>query len=202
MTFNCQKCMDTGSLNAACDSGGEYYDCTDCNVADQRAALDKFADKQTSDGRELHWAIHQRALAMAPKQEAPKPVAQDCGACLGSGWVPRDADIGTEQECFSCDGTGKSEDAAPAAANGALTDKREMFDRMYLSMHSFHTKAELDKEWHRTGAMFCAALAAGPDAALADLLSEVSDVLASQNWRGDLQERLRDVAALSGAKGN
>jgi len=27
-----------------------------------------------------------------------------CGACLGSGWVPRDPDIGTEQECPSCGG--------------------------------------------------------------------------------------------------
>jgi DnaJ-class molecular chaperone len=33
-----------------------------------------------------------------------------CGACNGTGWVPRDPDIGTEQECFVCDGTGKLED--------------------------------------------------------------------------------------------
>ena len=39
-----------------------------------------------------------------------------CGACHGTGWVSRDADIGTEQECFSCDGRGKSDDAAPVQA--------------------------------------------------------------------------------------
>lgn len=39
-----------------------------------------------------------------------------CGACLGTGWVSRDADIGTEQECFSCDGSGKSDNAAPVQA--------------------------------------------------------------------------------------
>ena len=31
---------------------------------------------------------------------------QDCGACGGTGWVPRDPDIGTDQECFVCDGAG------------------------------------------------------------------------------------------------
>lgn len=29
-----------------------------------------------------------------------------CRACNGSGWVTRDADIGTDQECFVCDGKG------------------------------------------------------------------------------------------------
>lgn len=48
------------------------------------------------------------------------PISEDtakaeCGACNGSGWVPRDADIGTEQECFSCDGSGLAEEEAPAA---------------------------------------------------------------------------------------
>ncbi len=29
-----------------------------------------------------------------------------CPCCNGSGWVVRDPDIGTDQECFVCDGTG------------------------------------------------------------------------------------------------
>jgi DnaJ-class molecular chaperone len=33
-----------------------------------------------------------------------------CGSCGGSGWVPRDPDIGTDQECFVCDGTGSYAD--------------------------------------------------------------------------------------------
>jgi DnaJ-class molecular chaperone len=41
----------------------------------------------------------------------PEDEADDvCGACNGTGWVPRDPDIGTEQECFVCNGTGKLED--------------------------------------------------------------------------------------------
>jgi len=30
----------------------------------------------------------------------------DCGACCGSGRVVRDPDIGTDQECWVCDGQG------------------------------------------------------------------------------------------------
>lgn len=33
-----------------------------------------------------------------------------CGLCGGSGWVPRDPDIGTDQECFVCNGTGEVKD--------------------------------------------------------------------------------------------
>lgn len=31
----------------------------------------------------------------------------DCRACNGTGWIPRDPDIGTDQECFVCEGCGK-----------------------------------------------------------------------------------------------
>jgi len=31
---------------------------------------------------------------------------EDCGACDGTGRVPRDPDIGTDQECWVCDGSG------------------------------------------------------------------------------------------------
>lgn len=41
-----------------------------------------------------------------PSEEKGRKDAQSCGACHGSGWVTRDADIGTDQECFVCDGTG------------------------------------------------------------------------------------------------
>ena len=30
----------------------------------------------------------------------------ECKCCYGSGRVPRDPDIGTDQECFVCDGIG------------------------------------------------------------------------------------------------
>jgi len=56
------------------------------------------------------------AFINASHQPAPAPEAPaECGACHGSGWMVRDADIGTEQECSSCDSSGQSEeDAAPA----------------------------------------------------------------------------------------
>ena len=116
MNFTCNECNDTGSR----DKLGTYLDCNACGTAATRRDLNDFVKSLgPTHPEDVALAIHQRALAMAPKQEAPAPVMQDCGACLGSGWVSRDPDIGTEQECFSCDGTGKSNDAAPAAANGA-----------------------------------------------------------------------------------
>lgn len=54
--------------------------------------------------------------------DGPEPAT--CGACGGTGWVPRDPDIGTEQECVCCDGKGVIEDeidraiAAESAAQG------------------------------------------------------------------------------------
>ena len=37
-----------------------------------------------------------------------------CGNCGGTGWMARDPDIGTDQECFVCDGSGRySESATP-----------------------------------------------------------------------------------------
>lgn len=33
-----------------------------------------------------------------------------CGMCNGSGWIPRDPDIGTDQECPSCKGYGEVTD--------------------------------------------------------------------------------------------
>jgi hypothetical protein len=44
------------------------------------------------------------------------PDAVQCGACFGSGWIVRDPDIGTDQECPSCDGSGVDEDAPAVQA--------------------------------------------------------------------------------------
>ena len=35
-----------------------------------------------------------------------EPAQKPCGGCKGSGWVTRDPDIGTDQECFVCGGSG------------------------------------------------------------------------------------------------
>lgn len=49
-------------------------------------------------------AVEAKNHQLQPAQQVEAP---ECGACHGTGWVPRDADIGTEQECFSCDGSGE-----------------------------------------------------------------------------------------------
>ena len=57
---------------------------------------------------------HGCKLTAANAAEA-KPDPVPCGGCGGTGWVVRDPDIGTEQECFACDGTGEFEaEALPA----------------------------------------------------------------------------------------
>ena len=57
------------------------------------------------------------ARAVLAKWGAPQPVACEpvaCGNCGGTGWMVRDPDIGTDQECFVCDGSGRySESATP-----------------------------------------------------------------------------------------
>lgn len=143
-----------------------------------------------------------KALAMAPKQEAPAPapVAQDCGACHGSGWVPRDPDIGTEQECFSCDGSGKSEDAAPAAANGAMP---ELPAPATLIVESDIGHRAYTADQMRAYGQACAA--AGPDAALSAMIEDLLQYIADHDW-GGIPEPTNKIdairAALSGAKGN
>lgn len=52
-------------------------------------------------------------------QDTNKPVA--CRACTGSGRMVRDPDIGTDQECFACEGSGVFEDTTPSQRK-PLTD--------------------------------------------------------------------------------
>ena len=64
----CKVCRNTGMRPLSND-----LDCTDCNSAVERAAFNKWRENElNSIGTENDdWAIHQRALAMAPKQKAP-----------------------------------------------------------------------------------------------------------------------------------
>lgn len=43
-----------------------------------------------------------RNPADGPCRKCTEEAETVCGACHGSGWAPRDPDIGTEQECSSC----------------------------------------------------------------------------------------------------
>jgi hypothetical protein len=45
---------------------------------------------------------HKAIAAIYEALAQPEP----CGGCKGSGWVTRDPDIGTDQECFVCGGSG------------------------------------------------------------------------------------------------
>lgn len=73
MNFTCKECNDTGSR----DKSGDYLDCGHCDAAMQRKALNDWLASQYHQGAIAKvdsmdaWLIHQRALAMAPKQEAP-----------------------------------------------------------------------------------------------------------------------------------
>ena len=78
-------------------------------------------------GRTIRWTsgcpiIGTKLYLTAPTPPAPQEVerARECGACHGSGWVVRDADIGTDQECFSCGGSDVDEETtadSPTAAD-------------------------------------------------------------------------------------
>ena len=68
MNFTCKECNDTGSR----DKSGDYLDCGHCDAAMQRKALNDFVKSLgPTHPEDVALAIHQRALSMAPKQEAP-----------------------------------------------------------------------------------------------------------------------------------
>lgn len=62
----------------------------------KRATLRSFIERWT---RQLD-AIDAEEASMAAE-------GCSCGVCNGTGFVVRDPDIGTDQECFGCDGSGK-----------------------------------------------------------------------------------------------
>lgn len=135
MNFTCNECYDTGSR----DKLGTYLDCNACGTAATRRDLNDFVKSLgPTHPEDVALAIHQRALAMAPKQEAP------------AGWklVPEDptgnmfrAAAKIDNEMFAGGSSHGAEDgqvwtamydaapeapiSAPAAANGAMPDLPE-----------------------------------------------------------------------------
>lgn len=196
----CKVCRNTGMRPLS-----NNLDCTDCNSAVERAAFNKWRERQlNSIGTENDdWAIYQRALAMAPKQEAPEvhdPI----------GTLARNRNGSDESLIFTplfdihvTDGMPLY--AAPAAANGALTDEKiiEVFNK--------------DQYWGDPGMIaFARAIlaAAGPDAALVALIHKAQSILAHHlppdgpdakttiSALLGLLDGPESRAALSGAKGN
>ena len=78
-------------------------------AAVQRALANEALDKMAENARELGLDY--------------EPAKEPCGGCKGSGWVPRDPDIGTDQECFVCGGSGvypKEPEQEPKTKAGEL----------------------------------------------------------------------------------
>lgn len=183
MQYKCDVCHDSGSKNQT----GDYLDCPACDMPHTRKALNDFVKSLgPTHPEDVALAIHQRALAMAPKQEAP------------AGWklVPEEptgnmfrAAAKIDNEMFAGGSSHGAEDgqvwaamydaapespvAAPEAANGTLTDAKlpeKMSEEMREAMWEAIT---------RHGA--------------ANL----------EYWIEDLYNDIRSAAiALSGAKGN
>ncbi len=74
-----------------------------------KLALELAIMHHSDDGyAELRSKVRQLA-----KEALAQPEQEPCGGCGGSGWVPRDPDIGTDQECFVCNGSGAQSEQEP-----------------------------------------------------------------------------------------
>lgn len=138
MQYKCDKCNDSGMI-----LGSYNFDCSACEAATDRVALEAFIESLPAMGeQEQAWRIHQRALAMAPKQEAPA-VAFDAATFIeNKAAAYLDENASTDPDDGSTIfhyGSGGSEYynglvelaeeirlAAPAIANGALTDDADL----------------------------------------------------------------------------
>jgi len=222
----CKVCRNTGMRPLS-----TYLDCTDCNSAVERAAFNKWRETElNSIGTENDdWAIHQRALAMAPKQEAPAvPTDADLNHAFDyvtKHWAyVRNENILRARAYFKAGYRYASESAphpqmssadiaAPAAANGALTDAQ--IDAAWDSLPGANIiQGQNSMNWNsliRRAFARSILAAAGPDAALVKALEKIMrpygiyDVAVSN--AGALQLDFIEIGqqvrvALSGAKGN
>ncbi len=201
----CKECANTGSR----DKLGTYLDCNACGTASMRRDLNDFVKSLgPTHPEDVALAIHQRALAMAPKKEAPAlaPVAYLVFAEDHNGMVPQHPAYSTHLQatrCASMFGQTPTEirplydNAAPAAANGALPDEQ-------INWHAknIYGTAATAQEIEFAKAILAAA---GPDAALTVMVEELLQYIADHDW-GGIPEPTNKIdairAALSGAKGN
>lgn len=221
MNFTCNECNDTGSR----DKIGTYLDCNACGTASTRRDLNDFVKSLgPTHPEDVALSIHQRALAMAPKQEAPEPVAylRFRAAQQWSGMGGHDIEHCEWLETCQAHEVGDDKlpafpvYAAPAAANGALTD--EQINTIWESLPGLkivagrpidHWNSLLRHEFARA-----ILAAAGPDAALVALIHKAQSILARHLPPGGpdakttisallgLLDGPESRAALSGAKGN
>ena len=206
----CAICHDSGSKNQT----GDYLDCPACDMPHTRKALNDFVKSLgPTHPEDVALAIHQRALAMAPKQEAKegsnkelrtlKEAAKRAGMAnhfidgklrddmfvIGKDFIERlHAEL--EKLCPPI--------AAPAAANGALTDERAAFDQWskpipYVLFSDYAWQA-----WQARATL----AAAGQDAALVELIQKHWNGAYFQGVTKAEAREINEVLALSGAKGN
>lgn len=117
MQYKCEICEDTGSISKHLSGS---LDCISCEASADRAALEAWLSNNSAmSNQDIAWLVHQRALAMAPKQEAPeqKPV----GMVAKSSFASHKVLVATVQLDDVPLGA-KLYLSTPAAANGALTD--------------------------------------------------------------------------------
>lgn len=228
MNFTCTECNDTGSR----DKLGTYLDCNACGTAATRRDLNDFVKSLTQRStypphpEDVALAIHQRALAMAPKQEALKGDAQKNPQAntwpteiyLQAGDIDVESHLSYDA-AMRHEVTWASESidwndvryiradlAAPAAANGALTDEQILIVRDTSSIGAMERLGRMLSPGEERIAFARAILdAAGPDAALAKALTKCVQAIAGvpMSYNSELGEARRvALAALSGAKGN
>lgn len=207
MQYKCDVCHDSGSKNKT----GDYLDCPACDMPHTRKALNDFVKSLgPTHPEDVALAIHQRALAMAPKQEAQpnlEPLRK---------WA-KDAANGKTDKIPYIDITNlinenielraafaaSGGNAAPAAANGALP---ELPAPATLIVESDLGHRAYTADQMRAYGQACAA--AGLDTMLVKALEEVIKECCA--WYFELSgqdgERLPAIkqarSALSGAKGN
>jgi len=235
MQYKCNECNDTGSR----DKSGDYLDCGHCDAAMQRKSMNDFLDKLPAMGDyDAAWLVHQQALAMAPKQEAPQPapeirtvlrdslasgltMAYGCSrvwSAWGVGTMSED-DFYPASECDElldelCDlaiAALRPDLAAPAAANGALTEDE---GEALTDLKNAVLIGGVSDEWLLGFIRQTPLAAAGPDAALVGLIHKAQTILAHHlppdgpdakttiSALLGLLDGPESRAALSGVKGN
>ena len=223
MNFTCNECNDSGSR----DKLGTYLDCNACGTAATRRDLNDFVKSLgPTHPEDVALAIHQRALAMAPKQEV---INVENERVAFDAWY----DVTPSRHAYALDAwKHRASIAAPAAANGAqyltriadfLADavggySGGLADRIEEVIKQLRLDAGCGACGDACKGMTCglqdespSAVAAGSDAALVDAkqLVDITTAIMSQHGLidhlsiGATQAFCDDLcAALSGAKGN
>lgn len=113
--------QDSTCSNALRAQGKAYpRTCKKCGLGPCVELAQQALDKKAENAREL-------GLDYEPAQQEP------CGGCGGSGWVSRDPDIGTDQECFVCEGKGTVEPEQPAQRTWVGLDDKD-YRELHLQM--------------------------------------------------------------------